>query len=288
MTKSDETLISEMEAIGPWHMDIALNERVTTGMTAAQDSEKSLSPSLLAKEKHFKKVLSRIYPDGLTGKTFSDHACNSGGYCFWAKDLGAERTFGYDVRDHWINQARYVVEHREQDTSNMRFEVLDLYDVPKALGETTKFDITWFSGIFYHLPDPVTGLKIAADRTRELLYISTATQNYMDPEPEKGALYGSFEGKDYLMTGVHNLNWFPSGPNCLENILNYLGFRSMKVIRWNKQVVNKRRPGDKSHSVGRISLVAARNPALIEHMGDGTIVDSRELDWDKRGGTHKS
>jgi len=110
MTKSDEVLINEMEAIGPWHMDIALNERVTTGMTSAQDREKSLSPSLLSKERHFKRVLTRIYPDGLAGKTFSDHACNSGGYCFWAKDLGAERTFGYDVRDHWIDQARYVVE----------------------------------------------------------------------------------------------------------------------------------------------------------------------------------
>jgi len=110
----------------------------------------------------------------------------------------------------------------------------------------------------------------------------------MDPEPEKGALYGSFEGKDYLMTGVHNLNWFPSGPNCLENILGYLGFRSMKVIRWNKQVVNKRRPGDKSHSVGRISLVAARNPELIAHLGDGSIVESKELDWNTRGGKHKT
>ena len=49
---------------------------------------------------------------------------------------------------------------------------MDLYDAPKH--DLPKFDFTYFSGILYHLPDPITGLKIAADLTKEVLFISTA------------------------------------------------------------------------------------------------------------------
>jgi len=286
LTEADQKMLDEMNELGPWHMAISINDRLSSGMTEAKDAEKSLSPSMLDKQDDFKSLISKLYPRGLKGKTFSDHACNAGGYCFWAKDLGAKSTFGYDVRDHWINQARYIVDHREENTKKMRFEVMDLYDLPEKLADDEKFDITWFSGIFYHLPDPVTGLKIAADRTREVLYISTATQNHLDPEPEKGALFSSWEGKNYLMTGVHNLNWFPSGPKCLAHILNYLGFPAMKTVGWNKQVINKRRPGDKSHTVGRIAVVAARDPELLENFEEGNVVDSIELDWNTRGATH--
>ena len=48
---------------------------------------------------------------------------------------------------------------------DIRFEVCDLYALPEL--DLPSFDITLFNGIFYHLPEPVTGLKIAADLTKE-------------------------------------------------------------------------------------------------------------------------
>jgi tRNA (mo5U34)-methyltransferase len=281
----NESLLQEMEILGPWHMRVSLNDELHTGMTGAQDGAKLQSPSLLNKEKHFKWIINKAYPDGLKGKTFFDHACNSGGFCFWAKELGADATFGYDVREHWIKQAEFIRKNRTSDTSNMRFEVMDLYDVPKHQ-DIGSFDITWFSGIFYHLPDPVTGLKIAAEKTKDLIYISTATQNYIDPEPKRGALFGSYEGKDYVMTGVHNLNWFPSGPNCLANILKWLGFPHMRIIRWSKQVVNSRRPGDKARTVGRISVVAAREKERVKAFRRQQILESVNSDFEKQEMRH--
>ena len=49
----------------------------------------------------------------------------------------------------------------------------DLLDVGERLGNE-RFDICLFKGIFYHLPDPVAGLKIVADRTDEVLILDTA------------------------------------------------------------------------------------------------------------------
>ncbi len=282
MNRHSKQLLAEMEALGPWHMQIEIADGLHSGMTSEINSEKSLSPSLLDQEANFKAIMCRAYPNGLADKTFADYACNAGGYCFWAKDLGASGTYGFDVREHWINQAKFVREHRQADTSDMRFDVMDLYDLPKS-GKSEEFDIGWFSGIFYHLPDPVSGLKIAADRTRELIYISTATQNILDPEPEKGALFGSWEGTDYLMTGVHNLNWFPSGPNCLKNMLRWMGFPHCRVVNWRKQVINHRRPGEKSHNVGRLAMVASREEKLLESFPAPVIVERSEIDWSQRG-----
>ncbi len=286
MTKTDSEMIDEMNDLGPWHMAISLNDRVSSGMTEPVDMGKYRSPSLIDKELGFKELIGKAYPNGLGGRTFADHACNAGGYCFWAKDLGADQTFGYDVREHWIDQAKYVRDNREADTSDMTFDVLDIYDMPSSVYGSTNYDVSWFSGIFYHLPDPVTALKLVADRTTELLYISTATQNLLDPEPEKGALFGSYEGTEYVMTGVHGLNWFPSGPNCLANILRWCGFKATKVVTWHKQVVNHRRPGDKAVTVGRLEMVAARKAGMLRGFEEPVILESTKLDWENRGQIH--
>ena len=46
-------------------------------------------------------------------------------------------------------------------SEDIDFEVPRLYDLPER--ELEPFDITLFNGIFYHLPEPVGGLRIAAD-----------------------------------------------------------------------------------------------------------------------------
>jgi hypothetical protein len=80
-----------------------------------------------------------------------------------------------------------------------------------------------FKGLFYHLPDPVSGLRIAADLTKELLILNTATL----PGPE-GALMLADEGYE-LMSGVYGLCWYPTGPVVLERILRWMGFTEVAV-----------------------------------------------------------
>ena len=107
-----------------------------------------------------------------------------------------------------------------------RFEVLDLYDLPKLRLEP--FDITLFKGIFYHLPDPVAGLKMAADLTREVLIVDT---NARVDLPD-GMLAVQQEAIEHPMSGVYGLNWVPTGPEVMTRILNWMGFTETRLTSW--------------------------------------------------------
>ena len=128
--------------LGPWHLDIAVTPEVSTRVWADEAGRPLASPREL-----FQRTLRSIYPDGLQGRSVLDCGCNSGGYAFWAKELGAGRCFGFDAREQWITQAQFLLEQRGEE--EMRFEVADLYSLP----ELERFDVTVFSGLFYHLPD---------------------------------------------------------------------------------------------------------------------------------------
>jgi SAM-dependent methyltransferase len=271
-----EELLSEIQRLGPWHLKVKIRDGIDTGMGPNMD-EGGRQVSLVDGQANLRNLVSKIYPDGLKGKTFFDNACNCGGYSFWAKDLGAKETFGFDVRDHWIDQAEFIRKNREGDTSGMTFRRADLYDIPAM--NLPSFDMTWFSGIFYHLPDPVTGLKIAADRTREVLYLNTAMLTKGDEERGSGQLYLNFEGSKYVMSGVHNLNWFPSGPKVLIGILNWLGFPEVRIRHWQKRVHNPARPAHLQRDVGRIALVAARERGMLKNLSNVDPVEAVEHAW---------
>jgi 2-polyprenyl-3-methyl-5-hydroxy-6-metoxy-1,4-benzoquinol methylase len=196
-------------------------------------------------------MIKRIYPDGLEGRSFLDCACNCGGYSFWMKEIGAGSCLGFDVRDHWINQARFLLEHREWPSDGMRFELLDLYDLPKQ--ELEPFDVTLFKGIFYHLPDPIAGLRLAADLTREVLIVDTEVRTDLDD----GMLVLENETTAPLMSGVYGLNWIPTGPRVMERILNWMGFPETRLTNW---VANARgKVGG-----GRLQMIGARSPGRLE------------------------
>ena len=201
-------------------------------------------------------MMEKIYPGGMGGRSFLDCACNCGAYGFFVKELGAGRTFGFDVRDHWINQAKFIQENRTVGpTDDMRFEVADLYDLPKLGLEP--FDFTLFKGIFYHLPDPITGLKAAADLTKEILVVDTAVR----VDLPDGMLAIAEEGTDLVMTGVYGLNWFPTGPEVLTRILEWMGFAETRVVYWRTQTKNQRA------GLGRLRMIASRKEGLLDAFG---------------------
>lgn len=169
-------LKQEVIRLGPWHHEVQITPEISTSaFLEAPKGTYSSNPSFINPRDHLANITSKIYPEGLGERTFLDCACNCGGYSFAAKDLGASECFGFDARKHWIDQARFLAENRAWSTEGMRFEERDLYDLPN-LG-LAPFDITLFKGIFYHLPDPIRGLKLAADLTREVIIVNTATLN---------------------------------------------------------------------------------------------------------------
>lgn len=249
-------LKEEIIRLGPWHLDVQVTSEIGTAVfldaPADRYSASMGKPSFINPRQQFISLMKQVYPEGLKGKRFLDSACNCGGYCFWAKELAASECFGFDVRPHWIEQAQFLLQHRVGPKDGLQFQVCDLYDLPK-LG-LKPFDITLFKGIFYHLPDPVSGLKIVADLTSELLYLDTATRNDL---PD-GCLAVGSESTTALMSGAHGLNWLPTGPKVLEEILTWMGFVEFRLLYWRKQT-------DQKSNQGRLGLLAARQKGLFDN-----------------------
>jgi tRNA (mo5U34)-methyltransferase len=230
-------LVAEIQALGPWHLDVEVVPGVTTAVSADVEYPPEYGEVVLSDYREdFHALIGSLYPT-LEGRSFLDCACNCGGYLFWARELGAERTFGFDVREHWIRQARFLAEHRQEEIETV---VCDLYDVPKL--NLPPFDVVQFKGLFYHLPDPVSGLRIAADLTKELLILNTATL-----PGQEGSLVLADEGAE-LMSGVYGLCWYPTGPVVLDRILRWLGFVET-AVNWEIE--------------GRIEMLASKVEGLL-------------------------
>jgi hypothetical protein len=254
MTTADE-LRDEIIRLGPWHLDVEVAPGLSTRVWLESDEPypESFGPVKFndGARSHFHEQLRELYPNGLEGRSFLDCACNCGGYSFWARELGAGECFGFDAREHWIRQARFLLEHRDGPKDDMRFEVADLYDLPDM--GLRPFDVTLFKGILYHLPDPVTGLKIAADLTNELMILNTGT---MAGWPD-GALVIDRESTEQVMSGVHGLNWYPTGPDVVARMLRWVGFPETRLLWWRPQT----RPGR-----GRLEMLASKEEGLLDRI----------------------
>ncbi len=182
--------------------------------------------SLVDQHEDFLATLRGVYPNGLEGRSVLDCACNAGAFLFWAKEAGAGRTLGFDLRMQWIEQARFLAEHRDGPTEEMAFEVADLYDVPNlGLGQ---FDVVLFNGILYHLPDPIRGLQIAAELAGEVLIIDTVGRRSM-PAPTLEAME---QPRTQVHSGVYGLRWLPVGPEVLFRMLAWMGFAAVRCTWW--------------------------------------------------------
>lgn len=102
----------EIKRLGPWHHDIEVVPGITTRLSLNEDYPAELGPvSFLDMRDAVRSKLLSVYPDGLQGRSVLDCGCNCGECLFWAKELGAGECFGFDAREHWINQGRFLAEH---------------------------------------------------------------------------------------------------------------------------------------------------------------------------------
>jgi tRNA (mo5U34)-methyltransferase len=265
-TKDLAELKEEIIRLGPWHLDVQVTTELSSrAFLEAPDGSYESAPriSFFNDRPRWQRLVKNIYPEGLAGRSFLDCACNCGGYSFWTKELSAGRIFGFDVREHWIRQAMFLLEHREWPSDGIRFEVLDLYDLPKR--DLEPFDITLFKGIFYHLPDPVAGLKLAADMTREVLIVDTEVR----VDLPDGMLAAEGEGTQHPMSGVYGLNWFPTGPDVMARILNWVGFPETRLTSWFATRIHE------GQQFGRLEIVGARERGRLDQLEPVTELRAR-------------
>jgi hypothetical protein len=247
-----EEIVAEGRALAPWHLDVEIAPGLTTRELADAPFDDTVfgKVRLIDSGPRFMRTLRDLYPDGLYGRTMLDVACNCGGFLYWARDHGAGECLGVDVREHWIEQARFLARHRVAPSDGMRFEVKDLYELPQ-LG-LDPFDVTLFNGIFYHLPEPLAALRVAAELTNELIIVNTGSRIDL---PD-GLLASFEESRTRAISGVYGLAWFPTGPEVLTRMLEYVGFPEVRSVWW--EVLDRQPPGH-----ARLEVVAARSPAAL-------------------------
>lgn len=242
---SADALREEIRRLGPWHHDVEIAPGVTTmGIRDTDDPDRRFQEHY-SPEQMMQHLFGALYPDGLQGRSFLDCACNSGGHSIAAMRHGAGRSFAFDARQHWVDQAQFLARHCEaRDLTVRRCELGDL----PGLG-LEPFDVTLFAGIFYHLPDPIAGLKIAADMTRELLIVNTAVR----PRRERGLML-NFESETHVLSGVDGLAWLPTGPKVMQDILAWCGFKHSRIdLYWSNGVRGWK----------RLQMVAARDEKAL-------------------------
>jgi 2-polyprenyl-3-methyl-5-hydroxy-6-metoxy-1,4-benzoquinol methylase len=249
----------------PWHLDIPLTESISTGSAFGAKSlerEENEGVSLISPRDSFVNFVKQLFGGSLAGKSFLDCACNSGGYCFFAREMGAERCFGFDVRKHWIDQARFVQRNRTvAPVDRIEFREMDLVELAKL--NLPPFDFVLFKGIFYHLAEPIAALKTVADLTRDVLWFNSATFD----DDEGNSLYCTYESPNPVMSGVHVLSWLPTGPHVMGKILYWCGFRDIRMT-FHKKELSPNEPRR-----GRIEIFAAREPGRLEGLRNAKILD---------------
>lgn len=242
-----EELRAEIRRLGPWHENVEVAPGVRTGdVEASADDILGVGRRQLRPEQVVDALVRDVLPNGFEGRSILDCACNAGGYLFAAARHGAGRCFGFDVRDHWINQAQFLARHLPGD---VEFAQSNLYALRER--QLPMFDITFFLGILYHLPDPVAGLRIAADHTRELLVVSTA----LDAERRGDALTLKMENPSLYMSGVDQLAWWPTSARVVEAMLQWCGFPHTRVHYRRKE----------SPGTDRLQILAARDARTFEY-----------------------
>jgi SAM-dependent methyltransferase len=241
-------VVAEGRELAPWHLDVEISPGLSTRefADAPYDEQAFGKVRLIDSRPRFMRTLGEAFPGGLEGRSVLDVACNCGGFLYWARDAGAGECLGIDVREHWIEQARFLARHRVAPSEGMRFEVNDLYELPRLGLEPC--DVTLFNGILYHLPEPLAALRIAADLTRELLIVNTGSRTDL---PD-GLLAAFEESRTRAISGVYGLSWFPTGPDVVARMLAHVGFPEVRSVWW--ETLDRQPPGH-----ARLELVAARS-----------------------------
>jgi tRNA (mo5U34)-methyltransferase len=244
-----DKLRAEIDRLGPWLHAIEVAPGVSTATVGQPSGQgEGAVTETYSPEKMMRGLTRRLFPAGMAGRSLLDCGCNSGGHMFAAAAMGAGRCFGFDARQHWIDQAHFLSRHLPP--ADVGFAVCELADLPGLKLDT--FDVTLFSGLFYHLPDPVAGLRVAADLTRELIVVNTSVL----ARAGKGLML-SRESDSHLISGVDGLAWLPTGPEVVQDILAWCGFPHSRIdLDW-------RPPGPTDWR--RIQVLGARDAESFAH-----------------------
>lgn len=169
-------------------------------------------------------------PADLSGWRALDIGCNAGFYSFELAKRGAQVT-GIDIDEHYLQQARWAAQQLGL-TQRTEFKLGQLYELAHS---NERFDLVWFTGVFYHLRYPVLALDIVRALTQRAMMFQTLTM----PGDEVAALPQNIalEERDLMLEPrwpkmafiEHQLagddtNWWAPNHACVAALLRTAGF----------------------------------------------------------------
>ena len=165
-------------------------------------------------------------PEMFKDRTVLDIGAWDGYFSYYAESMEAARVLATDhfcwSGDGWGTKAGFDFAHQLLKSN---VESLDI-DLPAISPESVgTFDTVLFLGVLYHLPDPIEGLKLAANVTKDLLIVET-TYEKLD---ESKAL---FEYKPERLREDYTNHWSPNMKGLHDVLTGICGFRSVEIKPW--------------------------------------------------------
>jgi 2-polyprenyl-3-methyl-5-hydroxy-6-metoxy-1,4-benzoquinol methylase len=165
---TEKELKEEIHRLAPFHHKVELPYGLSTYVP--EMSRRQIEYTRLSN------LVSHAFPalidacgGSLEGKRVLDVACNCGGFSVEAAKLGAKYVLGFDVVDHYIDQADFI--KRALNLEQVDFKLMDLEKID--VSTVGQFDITFCFGILYHLENPISSMKRLSSVTRRAMLVDT-------------------------------------------------------------------------------------------------------------------
>ena len=205
-------------------------------------------------------MIKPVFPSDLKGASMLDVGCNAGYFSILAKLQGAGRVLGIESIDFFAEQAEYI---RKVWEMNIEYRLMDAHEIHKI---DEQFDLVMFTGILYHLKNPLQVLEDVGERCRDAIIVETE----IIPENPRNMLiartgplgkaklsvttkgFMKFHERDEL--NGDSSNWWVPDTECLLGMLRVAGFQYFSRVIY--------------HTQGRALLIATKNEQSL-------------LDWQK-------
>jgi tRNA (mo5U34)-methyltransferase len=205
----------------------------------------------------------------LKGKSLLDVGAWNGGFSIEAKRRGASRVVALDY-NAWVNPA--LQGRRTFDLAiklcNVEIGAVerDLSVPALDLSDLGEFDIVLFSGVFYHLVDPIATLRELSRITKETIIVET----HIDRSPECRPMMVFYPGKELANDPS---NWWGPNPVLIEKLLEHFGFfhtNCQQGTDLNRAVFHGFKASAGAYSAMRVQNTRGLSPPIGAPMVGGT------------------